>query len=81
MAAELLSWHEAIPGPPVLQAWNTSIGSIALLERAEIASSMGDVEKARRYFERFLELYDQPAAGMRPLVQRAAAGLKQLDAG
>jgi tetratricopeptide (TPR) repeat protein/TolB-like protein len=79
-AAELLSWHEAIPGPPVLQAWNTSIGSIALLERAEIARSMGDVEKARRYFARFLELYDQPAAGMRPLVQRAAAGLKQLDA-
>lgn len=77
-AARLLTWHEAMPGPVLIQAWNRSIGDIAFLDRAEIAESIGDEERAQRYFARFLEQYDRPDPTMRPLVDRATAGLVRL---
>jgi hypothetical protein len=77
-AARLLTWHEAIPGPAVLQAWNVGVGGIALLDRAEIAETNGDRERALLHFKRFLEQYDLPAPAMRPLVERATAGIARL---
>jgi TolB-like protein len=80
-ALRLLAWHEAIPGPALLQAWNTAVGGIALVDRGEIAESAGDLERARAYFERFAAQYDRIGGGMQPLADRAAAGLERLRAG
>jgi TolB-like protein len=77
-ALRLLAWHEAIPGPALLQAWNTALGGIALVDRAELAESAGDVARARAYFERFVAQYDRAGAGVQPLAARAAAGLERL---
>jgi hypothetical protein len=64
---------------PVAAAWNTAIGGIGLIDRAEIAESIADARRARRYLARFLEQYDLAAPAMGPLVRRAAAGLERLQ--
>jgi TolB-like protein len=80
-AARLLTWHEAIPGPAVLQAWNAGIGGIALIDRAELAESAGDRQRALLHFKRFVEQYDRPGLAVRPLVERATAGIARLESG
>jgi len=77
-AAQLLTWHEAIPGPPLLQGWNRSIGGTSLLDRAEIAEAAGDTRRALRDYTRFLEQFDLADPALRPLVERAAAGVERL---
>jgi TolB-like protein len=79
-AARLLTWHEAIPGPPLLQAWQRSIGALSLLDRAEIAEAMGEPERARRYYARLLAQYDLPVPALQPHMRRAEAALMRLAA-
>jgi hypothetical protein len=77
-ASRLLTWHDAIPGPPLLQAWQRSIGGISLLERAASAEALGDSTRALRDYRRFVEQYDVPAASLQPLLERAAAAIHRL---
>jgi hypothetical protein len=35
------TWHEAIRGQPLAQAWNVSVGTLSLLDRAEPAENVG----------------------------------------
>jgi tetratricopeptide (TPR) repeat protein len=77
-AARLLSWHEAIPGPPLLQAWQRSIGEVSLLDRAEIAESVGDTARARMDYARFLRTYDVAVSALRPLLERAETALHRI---
>jgi hypothetical protein len=78
-AARLLTWYESMPNTgPVTAAWNMGIGKITLVDRGEIAESGGDGQRARRYYERFLRQYDRVVPAMRPLVDRANAGLARL---
>jgi hypothetical protein len=80
-AAHLLTWHEAMPGPPLLQAWQRSVGALSLLDRAEIAEAMGEPERARRYYARLLAQYDLPVPALQPRLARAEAALARLAAG
>jgi hypothetical protein len=64
----------------LVEAWNRGIGSVGLLDRAEIAESAGDSDRARRYFTRFLQQYDRATPALRTLVARATAGLDRLGA-
>jgi serine/threonine-protein kinase len=77
-AARLLTWHESMSNGAVTAAWNTAIGGVSLLDRAEIAEAGGDRARARRHFARFLERYDLAVPSIRPLVSRATAGLERL---
>jgi tetratricopeptide (TPR) repeat protein len=77
-AARLLTWHEAIPGPSLLQAWNRSVGGTSLVDRAEIAETAGDTNRALRDYTRFLEQFDLADPALRPLVERAAAGVERV---
>jgi len=77
-AAHLLAWYESMFPTAVLAAWNSGIGSVDLLDRAEIAELAGDSDRARRYFTRFLQRYDRATPTMRTLVARASAGLDRL---
>ena len=79
-AAEwLLTWHEAIPGGALYQAWLVAIGSQALLERAEIAEAAGDFDRARGHYQAFLERFDRPDQGMQPAMDRAVLGLARVE--
>jgi TolB-like protein len=80
-AARLLTWHEAMPGSPLTQAWQRGIGALSLLERAEIAEAMGQPEQARRYYARLLAQYDLPVPALQPRMARAEAALARLAAG
>jgi hypothetical protein len=77
-AARLLTWYESMSIGPVTAAWNMGIGRINLVDRGEIAESGGHGQRARRYYERFLQQYDRAVPAMRPLVDRAKAGLERL---
>jgi hypothetical protein len=61
-----------------LQAWNRSIGGTSLVDRAEIAEAAGDTDRALRDYTRFLEQFDLADPALRPLVERAAAGVERL---
>jgi TolB-like protein len=80
-AARLLTWHEAMPGSPLTQAWQRGIGALSLLDRAEIAEAMGQPEQARRYYARLLAQYDLPVPALQPRVSRAEVALARLTAG
>ena len=77
-AARLLVWYESYAGGPLPAAWSAGVGRIGLLDRAEMAEAAGDPTRARRYYARFLRLYDAAVPALRPLVRRAAAGLERL---
>ena len=77
-AARLLAWYESMFPTAVMEAWNGGIGSVGLLDRAEIAESAGDSDRARRYFTRFLQRYDRATPALRTLVERASAGLHRV---
>jgi tetratricopeptide (TPR) repeat protein len=77
-AARLLTFHEAIPGPALLQAWVRTIGALSLLDRAEIAEAMGQRERALRYYARLLAQYDMPVPALQPRVTRAEAAVERL---
>jgi hypothetical protein len=77
-AARLLTWYESMSSGPVTAAWNMGIGKITLVDRGEIAESRGHAQRARRYYERFLQQYDRAVPAMRPFVDRAKAGLERL---
>ena len=77
-AVRLLAWYESMFPTAVLAAWNSGIGSVDLLDRAEIAELAGDSERARRYFTRFLQRYDRATQALRTRVARASAGLDRL---
>jgi serine/threonine protein kinase len=77
-AARLLAWYESMANDAVAAAWNMGIGRIDLVDRGEIAESGGHGRRARRCYERFLQLYDRAVPAMRPLVDRATAGLERL---
>jgi hypothetical protein len=77
-AARLLAWYESMANDAVAAAWNVGIGRIDLVDRGEIAESGGHGQRARRYYERFLQQYDRAVPAMRPLVDRAKAGLERL---
>jgi DNA-binding SARP family transcriptional activator len=79
-AARLLTWHEAIRGQPLAQAWNLSVGTLSLLDRAEIAEAMGELDRARSFYTRFLARHDLPVAALEPRVARAEAALTRLAA-
>lgn len=76
-AGRVLAWSDAIGG-----AWpsalNTAFGTMALVDRAEIAAAQGQTERARRYYEEFLFRYDMSAAPLASLVDRARAGLADI---
>ncbi|HXW07834.1 MAG TPA: protein kinase [Vicinamibacterales bacterium] len=76
-AARLLTWYESMQEGA---DWSIGIGRISLVDRAEIAEAAGDRRRARRYYARFLQLYDAPDPALGPLVRRAAAGLERLEA-
>jgi hypothetical protein len=80
-AARLLTWHEAMPGSPLTQAWQRGIGALSLLERAEIAEAMGHPDQARRHYTRLLAQYDLPVPALQPRIARAEAALARLAAG
>src|SRR5690606_4913412 len=80
-AARLLTWHESVPGPSLLQAWQRGIGALSLIDRAEIAEVMGQPERARRYHARVLAQYDLPVPALQPRLARAGAALERLAAG
>jgi len=78
-AGHLLSWHEAIPyAPALLVAWNRAIGSITLLDRAEIAEAAGQPKSALKDYARFLEWLDLPDPPLVPMVERARAARDRL---
>jgi hypothetical protein len=77
-AARLLHWHEAVSRPDQ-QAWRRAIGSISLLDRAEIRDADGDTARALRDYARLLEWYDRPDPALQPIVDRAAAGARRLS--
>jgi hypothetical protein len=77
-AARLLTFHEAIPGSALLQAWVRTIGALSLLDRAEIADSMGQRERALGYYARLLAQYDMPVPALQPRVTRAEAAVARL---
>lgn len=79
-AARLLTWHESIPGPSLLQAWQRGIGALSLIDRAEIAEAMGQPERARRYYARVLAQYDLPVPALQPRLALAGAALTRLAA-
>jgi DNA-binding SARP family transcriptional activator len=79
-AARLLTWHEAIRGQPLVQAWNLSVGTLSLLDRAELAEAMGELDRARSFYTRFLARYDLPVVALEPRVARAEAALARLAA-
>jgi DNA-binding SARP family transcriptional activator len=79
-AARLLTWHEAIRGQPLAQAWNLSVGTLSLLDRAELAEAMGELDRARNFYTRFLARYDVPVAALEPRVARAEAALARMGA-
>lgn len=79
-AARPLTWHEAMPGSPLFQAWTRTIGPMSLVDRAEIAEAMAQPERALTYYTRFLDQYDMPAPALQPRVDRARAGLARLRA-
>jgi hypothetical protein len=74
-AARLLTWYESMQDGA---DWSIGIGRIGLVDRAEIAETAGDLQRARRYYARFLQLYDAPDPTVAPLVRRAAAGVERL---
>jgi len=76
-AGELLTWQDAIGGP-VDQAWNRALGTIGLLDRAEIAEAGGRADQARAYYAHFLRRFDRPVPALRPLLRRAQAGLARV---
>jgi len=79
-AGELLTWYESVPGArgPWITAHQVGLGVITLLDRAEIAEALGSEAEARRLYVRFLELFDQPAPSIEPMIGRAHAGLERL---
>jgi DNA-binding SARP family transcriptional activator len=79
-AVRLLSWHEAIRDQPLTQAWNVSLGTLSLLDRAELAETMGEHDRARRLYTRFLARYDRPVVTLESRVARAEAALARLAA-
>jgi len=79
-AVRLLSWHEAIRDQPLTQAWNLSVGTLSLLDRAELAEAKGEHDRARKLYTRFLARYDLPGLTLEPRVARAEAALARLAA-
>jgi len=78
-AGHLLSWHEALPyAPAPLVAWNRAIGSITLLDRAEITEAAGQPERALKDYVRFLQWLDLPDPPLVPMVERARAARDRL---
>jgi TolB-like protein len=77
-AVPLLAWHEAIPHGSNVRAWNVGIGSITLLDRAEIAEMAGDARSALRDYTRLLQWYDLADPALQPVVRRARAGIARL---
>lgn len=78
-AARLLSWNEAVlPGAPLLEVVNRTVGLLGTYERARAEESMGRIEEARTHYRRFIDAYDHPAEPLRPLVENARARLHAL---
>jgi hypothetical protein len=67
------TWHEAIRGQPLAQAWNVSVGTLSFLDRAELAENVGELDRARSSYTRFLARYDLPVVAAEPRVARAEA--------
>jgi TolB-like protein len=80
-AARLLTWHEAITYGIEVQTWNRAIGTIALVDRAEIAERTGEAQRALRDYTRLLEGYDMADPAMEPVLERARAGVVRLTGG
>jgi hypothetical protein len=76
-AARILTWPDAI-GRSWPGALNVTFGWIGLVHRAEIAESMGQTDRARLYYSRFLERHDMPVAAFQPMINRARAGLDRV---
>jgi tetratricopeptide (TPR) repeat protein len=78
-AARLLTWHEAQPGPALVEAWNRVIGARALLERARIAEATRQDERARILYTRFIDEYALPHPPSSSAVDSARAALARLE--
>ncbi|HSJ13320.1 MAG TPA: serine/threonine-protein kinase [Longimicrobiales bacterium] len=76
-AARLLTWFDAT-STAQLQAQRQTFGGLGLVDRAEIAESTGDRGSALTFYSRFLERHDLPVPALRPLTERAHAGLARL---
>jgi eukaryotic-like serine/threonine-protein kinase len=77
-AARLLTWHEAITYGIEVQTWSRAIGSVTLVDRAEIAERTGEAQRALRDYTRLLEWYDMADPAMEPVLERARTGVMRL---
>jgi tRNA A-37 threonylcarbamoyl transferase component Bud32/tetratricopeptide (TPR) repeat protein/TolB-like protein len=75
-AARLLTWSEGL-GRSFATALNVTFGWIGFVDRAEIAEMMGQTDRARYFYARFLERHDMPVPGLVPLLERARAGVER----
>jgi hypothetical protein len=78
-AARLLTWFEAVlvPMRTTRQA-NAALEGLGYLERARAAESLGQVDVARDYYQRFLVRYDAPTPLHQHLVQEGREALARL---
>jgi tetratricopeptide (TPR) repeat protein len=76
-AVRLLSWADGL-GDSWVTALKVTFGWIGFVDRAEAAASMGQPDRARLYYTRFLERHDLPGPALLPLVERARAGLARI---
>ncbi len=75
-AARLLTWHEAVQFPSHLSAHaDATLGALIYAERARLAGSLGQTERARQFYQQFLRRYDLPVAAQMHLVVEARAAL------
>lgn len=75
----MLSWFEAIVVPmSATRQANTTVEGPGYIERARAAESLGQVDVARDYYQRFVVRYDAPTPFHRYLVGDAKQALVRL---
>jgi hypothetical protein len=67
-------WLLTMAGLPI-----DAFSPIAHYERARIAQAQGRTEDARRYYERFLEIYTEAPPGQTAMVEHARTQLARLS--
>ena len=78
-ARRLLLWRYGLPGP-YARYWMEvhTINSLTSLDAARVETALGNVAKARFYYEDFLRTYDRPVPGLAHLVTEAREALARL---
>ena len=78
-AQRLLEWHEAIINQPAQFTTLWSISSAAYLQRGRVEEQLGNRERARKFYQKFLDRYDLPDASQQHLVDEAETALARLS--